>query len=61
VEQIEKEKSVCALPTTQSDLKELHGGIARAMQYYVSEYKTGISEPGWILTKIEEIHYLCLC
>jgi succinate dehydrogenase/fumarate reductase flavoprotein subunit len=42
-EQIGKEKARVYAPTRRSkglDWKELHGGIAKAMQYYVSEYKT---------------------
>jgi succinate dehydrogenase/fumarate reductase flavoprotein subunit len=42
-EQIDREKARVYAPTkrdTGIDWKELHGGIARAMQYYVSEYKT---------------------
>ena len=42
-EQIEKEKARVYAPVKRSsgmDWKELHAGIARAMQYYVSEYKT---------------------
>jgi hypothetical protein len=42
-EQIDREKARIYAPTKRNtgiDWKELHGGIARAMQYYVSEYKT---------------------
>jgi succinate dehydrogenase/fumarate reductase flavoprotein subunit len=58
-EQIAREKARVYAPvkrTTGMEWKELHAGIARAMQYYVSEYKTenllnmGLSA----LKKIEE-------
>jgi succinate dehydrogenase/fumarate reductase flavoprotein subunit len=42
-EQVNREKARVYAPTKRSnglDWKELHAGIARAMQYYVSEYKT---------------------
>jgi len=42
-DQIEKEKSRVYAPIRRSsgiEWKELHAGIARVMQYYVSEYKT---------------------
>jgi succinate dehydrogenase/fumarate reductase flavoprotein subunit len=42
-DQIEKEKARVYAPVKRSsglEWKELHAGIARAMQYYVSEYKT---------------------
>ncbi|MFC1920978.1 FAD-dependent oxidoreductase [Chloroflexota bacterium] len=42
-EQVEKEKKRIYAPVKRSngmDWKELHAGIARAMQYYCSEYKT---------------------
>jgi succinate dehydrogenase/fumarate reductase flavoprotein subunit len=42
-EQIEKEKARVYAPVRRSsgiEWKELHAGIARAMQYYVSEFKT---------------------
>jgi succinate dehydrogenase/fumarate reductase flavoprotein subunit len=42
-EQIEREKARVYAPVKRSsgmDWKELHAGIARAMQYYVSEFKT---------------------
>jgi succinate dehydrogenase/fumarate reductase flavoprotein subunit len=42
-EQIDREKARIYAPVKRSsgmDWKELHAGIARAMQYYVSEYKT---------------------
>jgi len=42
-EQIEREKARVYAPVKQThglDWKELHAGIARVMQYYVSEYKT---------------------
>jgi succinate dehydrogenase/fumarate reductase flavoprotein subunit len=42
-EQIEKEKARVYAPIKRSsgmDWKEVHAGIARAMQYYVSEFKT---------------------
>jgi succinate dehydrogenase/fumarate reductase flavoprotein subunit len=42
-EQIEREKARVYAPTKRSngiDWKELHAGIARVMQYYVSEFKT---------------------
>jgi len=42
-DQIEREKARVYAPVRRSsgiEWKELHAGIARAMQYYVSEYKT---------------------
>jgi succinate dehydrogenase/fumarate reductase flavoprotein subunit len=42
-EQIDREKARVYAPVKRSsgmDWKELHAGIARAMQYYVSEFKT---------------------
>ena len=40
-EQIEKKKpGLCPLSDSSAWTEELHAGIARAMQYYVSEYKT---------------------
>ena len=43
-DQVEQEKSRIFAPTGRDrgiEWKELHSGITRAMQYYVSEYKTG--------------------
>jgi succinate dehydrogenase/fumarate reductase flavoprotein subunit len=60
-EQITREKARIYAPikrTTGIDWKELHAGIARAMQYFCSEYKTELLLKMGLdaLKEIEEIH-----